>query len=51
MKATLNQDQLNQIQELLQMFPIKYTAEVEKIVKIINQGIDQNEIPADAEKK
>lgn len=51
MKATLNQDQLNQIQELLQMFPIKYTAEVEKIVQIINQAIAQNEIPADAEKK
>jgi hypothetical protein len=41
MKATLNQNQLNQIQEILQQFPIKHLSEVQKIVQILNQSLEQ----------
>jgi hypothetical protein len=41
MKVTLNQNQLNQIQEILQQFPIKYLSEVQKIVQILNESVEQ----------
>ena len=40
MKATLNQEQLNQIQAILQLFPTKFSWEVGEIVKIINSSLN-----------
>jgi hypothetical protein len=39
MKATLNQDQLNQIQAILQLFPISHLQQVQKIVEILNASV------------
>jgi hypothetical protein len=39
MKATLNQDQLNQIQAILQLFPISHLQQVQKIVEILNSAV------------
>jgi hypothetical protein len=39
MKATLNQDQLNQIQAILQLFPISHLGQVQKIVEILNSAV------------
>ena len=40
MKAILNQEQLNQIQTILQLFPTKFSWEVGEIVKIINSSLN-----------
>jgi hypothetical protein len=39
MKATLNQDQLNQIQAILQLLPISHLQQVQKIVEILNSSV------------
>jgi hypothetical protein len=41
MKITLDQDKLSEIQNLLNLFPIKYLPEVQKIVEILNSGLEQ----------
>ena len=40
MKAILNQEQLEQIQTILQLFPTKFSWEVGEIVKIINSAVN-----------
>ena len=40
MKAILNQEQLEEIQTILQLFPIKFSWEVGEIVKIINSSLN-----------
>ena len=39
MKAILNQEQLEQIQTILHLFPAKFSWEVGEIVKIINSSL------------
>ena len=46
MKVILEQEKLNEIQAILNQFPIKYLPEVEKIVKIFNESVEQ---PAEKE--
>ena len=40
MKAILNQEQLNQIQAILQLFPISHLGQVQKIVEILNSAVN-----------
>ena len=44
MKATLSEDQLNQIQAILQMFPIKNMQEVQQIVKILHSAVSNEPV-------
>lgn len=45
MKILLNELQVNQIMELLNEFPIKSTATVQKIVAVLNEGVQKDEEP------
>jgi hypothetical protein len=40
MKAILNQEQLNQIQAILQLFPISHLGQVQQIVQILNSAVN-----------
>ena len=46
MKATLNQDQLNKIQAILQLFPISHLNQVQKIVEILNSAVSNETEPS-----
>jgi len=46
MRVILEQEKLNEIQAILNQFPIKHLPEVEKIVKIFNESVEQ---PAEKE--
>jgi hypothetical protein len=41
MRVILEQEKLNEIQAILNQFPIKFLPEVEKIVKIFNESVEQ----------
>jgi hypothetical protein len=41
MKVILEQENLNEIQSILNQLPIKHLPEVQKIVKILNESIEQ----------
>ena len=40
MKAILNQEHLDQIQAILQLFPISHLGQVQKIVEILNSALN-----------
>jgi hypothetical protein len=41
MKVTLDEKQLNEIQSILSELPIRLLNQVEKIVQILNSGVEQ----------
>ena len=45
MKIILNENQTNQIMELLNEFPIKSTAIVQRVVAVLNEGVVKDEEP------
>ena len=44
MKATLSEDQLNQIQAILQLLPISHLQQVQKIVEILNSAVSNEPV-------
>jgi hypothetical protein len=44
MKIVLDQNKLNEIQDILNLFPIKHLHEVQKIVEILNSAVEQEEL-------
>jgi hypothetical protein len=49
MKVTLDEKQLNEIQAILNQLPISHLNQVQKIVEILNSGVEQ--VDEDAIKK
>jgi len=43
MKVTLNEKQLNEIQAILNQLPISHLNQVQKIVEILNLGVDKDQ--------
>jgi hypothetical protein len=43
MNVQLDQSKLNEIQSILNQFPISHLAQVQKIVEILNSGVQQSE--------
>jgi hypothetical protein len=41
MKVTLKENQLNEIQAILNQLPISHLNQVQKIVEILNSGVEQ----------
>jgi hypothetical protein len=43
MKVTLDEKQLNEIQSILNQLPISHIIQVQKIVEILNSGVEKTE--------
>jgi hypothetical protein len=44
MKIVLDQNKLNEIQAILNLFPISHLNQVQKIVEILNSAVEQEEL-------